>query len=95
VHNLSNNTLKQTTSTSSANGKTHEISQNQRPSPHHAPLDHKNIKNTAVYTQLIQTKDDDCVCKTAEAVNEAKDLIEAGSEYICEIEDIKLFRKRK
>lgn len=58
-------------------------------------LGHKNIKNTLVYTQLIQTKDDDYVCKTAKTVNEAKDLIEAGFEYVCEIEDTKLFRKRK
>jgi hypothetical protein len=56
---------------------------------------HKNIKNTLIYTQLIQLKDDDYVCKAATTVNQAKSLIEAGFEYICEIEGTRLFRKRK
>jgi integrase len=56
---------------------------------------HKNIKNTLVYTQLIQFKDDDYVCKAATTVDQAKSLIEAGFEYICEIEGTRLFRKRK
>jgi hypothetical protein len=58
-------------------------------------LGHRNIKNTLVYTQLIQSKDDDFVCKTAKTVKEATELVEAGFEYICDIEDFKLFRKRK
>jgi hypothetical protein len=55
----------------------------------------KNIKNTLVYTQLIQFKDDDYVCKAAKTPEQAKSLIEAGFEYIYEIEGTKLFRKRK
>jgi len=58
-------------------------------------LGHKNIKNTLIYTQLIQIKDDDFICKAATTVDQAKNLIEAGFEYICEIEGTKLFRKRK
>ncbi|MEM2968093.1 MAG: site-specific integrase [Candidatus Bathyarchaeia archaeon] len=44
-------------------------------------LGHKSIKNTLVYTQLVAFENDDFVCKTAENVKEAKELIEAGFEY--------------
>jgi len=45
-------------------------------------LGHKNIKNTLVYVQLaeaISKTDDQYVCKAARTVEEAKDLIEKGS----------------
>ena len=58
-------------------------------------LGHKNIKNTLVYTQLITFEDDDYVCKAASNVKEAAELIEAGYEYVCDMETVKLFRKRK
>ena len=58
-------------------------------------LGHKNIKNTLVYTQLVTFEDDDYVCKAAANVKEATELIEAGYEYVCDMESIKLFRKRK
>jgi len=58
-------------------------------------LGHKNIKNTLIYTQLIDVRSDEYVCKTVEAVDEAAKLIEAGFEYVCEINGVKLFRKRK
>jgi len=58
-------------------------------------LGHKNIKNTLKYTQLISLKDDDYSCKTATTVKEASELIEGGFEYVTELQDIKLFRKRK
>ena len=58
-------------------------------------LGHKNIKNTLVYTQLIEFKEDEFVCKVAKTVPEATALIENGFEYICAIDDAKLFRKRK
>jgi len=58
-------------------------------------LGHKNIKNTLIYTQLIDVRSDEYVCKTVETVNEAAKLIEAGFEYVCEINGVKLFRKRK
>ena len=57
-------------------------------------LGHKNIKNTLRYTQLINFKEDEFTCKTAKTVQEAALLIEAGYEYVCEIEGVKLFRKR-
>jgi integrase len=59
-------------------------------------LGHKNIKNTLIYTQLISFPgEDEFICKAAKTVDEAKQLIEAGFEYVCDIEDVKLFRKRK
>ena len=58
-------------------------------------LGHKNIKNTLIYTQLVTFEDDDYICKTAENIKEAKELIEAGYEYVTEMDELKLFRKRK
>jgi len=59
-------------------------------------LGHKNIKNTLIYTQLVKNiSDDEYVCKVAKTLEEAKQLIEAGFEYVCEMEGYKLFRKRK
>jgi len=58
-------------------------------------LGHVNIQNTLVYTHLVDFEDDDFVVKTARIIKEACQLIEAGFEYVTEIEDVKLFRKRK
>jgi len=59
-------------------------------------LGHKNIKNTLLYTQLIaEENNDEYICKTAKTIDQASQLIENGFEYICEIDGIKLFRKRK
>jgi integrase/ribosomal protein L37AE/L43A len=58
-------------------------------------LGHKNIKNTLIYTQLVTFEDDEYICKTAESVKEAKELIEAGYQYVCDMDSLKLFRKRK
>ncbi|MGD0643379.1 MAG: tyrosine-type recombinase/integrase [Candidatus Bathyarchaeia archaeon] len=59
-------------------------------------LGHKSIKNTLIYTQLIEFEEDDgFVCKVAKTVQEASQLIESGFEYVCAIDDAKLFKKRK
>jgi integrase len=58
-------------------------------------LGHKNIKNTLIYTQLIEFKDDEFICKVAKTVQEASELVENGFEFICAFDDAKLFRKRK
>jgi len=58
-------------------------------------LGHKNIKNTLIYTQLIDVKNDDYVCKVAKSLTEATQLIEAGFEYVTEMDNVRLFRKRK
>ena len=58
-------------------------------------LGHKNIKNTLLYTQLIDTEEDDYVCKMAKTTKEISQLIEDGFEYVCDQQDLKFFRKRK
>ena len=58
-------------------------------------LGHRRLETTLIYTHLIDFKDDDFTVRKAETVQEACDLIESGFEYITEMENIKLFRKRK
>jgi integrase len=58
-------------------------------------LGHKNIQNTLVYTHLVDFKDEEYTCRAAWTMEEAQRLIEAGFEYVCEVEGAKLFRKRK
>jgi len=59
-------------------------------------LGHKNIKNTLLYTQLLQVeKDDQFICKVAKEPKEIQDLIEQGFEFVCSSDDFKFFRKRK
>jgi integrase len=61
-------------------------------------LGHVNIQNTLRYIHLanaIATIQDEYVCKAAKTVKEASELIENGFEYVCELDDARLFRKRK
>ena len=58
-------------------------------------LGHKNIRNTLVYTHLVNWESDEFVSKVAKTVKEASDLVEAGFDYVCDVEGYKLFRKRK
>ena len=58
-------------------------------------LGHKNIKNTMFYTHLIHFKDDEFSAKVAKSVEEACKLIEAGFQYVTEMDGAKIFRKRK
>lgn len=58
-------------------------------------LGHKNIKNTLIYTQLVDLRDDDYVSKVAKTVQEACQLVESGFEYVTEMDSVKIFRKRK
>jgi hypothetical protein len=58
-------------------------------------LGHKRLENTEVYTHLVDFQNDEYHSATAKTIEEAKRLIEAGFEYVTEMEDVKLFRKRK
>jgi len=59
-------------------------------------LGHRNLKTTLRYTQLVNLPHaEEYVCKAAETVKEAKELIEAGFEYVTDMNGIKLFRKLK
>jgi integrase len=58
-------------------------------------MGHKKIETTLIYTQLLNLNDDEWTCKTASNVNEATSLIEAGFEYVTEMDGLKIFKKRK
>ena len=62
-------------------------------------LGHKSIRNTLLYVQLEETlfreESEEFICKVAKTVKEAKALVEAGFDYVCEFDDVKIFRKRK
>ena len=58
-------------------------------------MGHRNIKNTLIYTRLVNFKSDEYTVRVAETVEAACELVEAGFEYITEIEGQKIFRKRK
>ncbi|MEM2202644.1 MAG: hypothetical protein QW595_03315 [Candidatus Bathyarchaeia archaeon] len=61
-------------------------------------LRHKKIDNTMIYVQLDQALFEDSeeyTCKIAHNINEAAALIEAGFEYVTDMDGVKLFRKRK
>jgi integrase len=59
-------------------------------------LGHKDLRQTLRYTQLLETtEDDEYTCKTATNIKEATQLIETGFEYVAEIDETLLFRKRK
>ncbi len=58
-------------------------------------LGHRNVESTLVYTQLIGFESDEYYSAVAETVDEARKLLEDGFEYVCQKDDIMLFRKRK
>ena len=58
-------------------------------------LGHRSINNTLIYTHLVTFESDEYHSATAKTVNEARQLVEAGFEYVCEIDSCTLFRKRK
>lgn len=59
-------------------------------------LGHNNIQSTLVYTHLIEsTERDEYVSRATRSVAGARALIEAGFQYVTEIDGLKLFRKRK
>ena len=57
-------------------------------------LGHRNIQSTLLYTQLINFESDEFHSATAKTIQEAQKLVEAGFEYICDFNEVKLFRKR-
>ena len=58
-------------------------------------LGHRSINSTMKYTQLVDWKEDSFSCKTAKVLSEASSLIEAGFEYVTDLDGVKLFKKRK
>ena len=58
-------------------------------------LGHTDIKNTLIYTHLIEIEGDEYHSAVAKTTEEAKELIKTGFEYVCTHQDLLLFRKRK
>jgi integrase len=59
-------------------------------------MGHRKIESTLIYTQLVNfPNDDEYHCAVAKNVDEAKQLIEFGFEYVTTFDGIMLFRKRK
>jgi hypothetical protein len=62
-------------------------------------LGHTSLQHTRRYVQLenalFHRESDDFICKVAKTVEEARDLIEVGFEYVNEINGAHLYRKRK
>lgn len=58
-------------------------------------LGHKKLDNTLIYTQLVSFESDEYICKVARTIDEAAQLVEAGFDYVTDMDSCKLFRKRK
>ena len=58
-------------------------------------LGHKNINSTLLYTQLINFENEEFTVKAVDNLDEACDLVEAGFEYVTDMDGRKLFKKRK
>jgi len=58
-------------------------------------LGHKLLENTEIYMHLVEFENDEYHSATARTIEEAKQLVESGFEYVTDMEGIKLFKKRK
>ena len=52
-------------------------------------------RNTTIYIQLIATEGDEYHSATAKTAKEVCKLVDAGFEYVCDVDDLKIFKKRK
>lgn len=58
-------------------------------------LGHRNIKNTRIYIKLVDLESDEYHSATAKTAKEVCNLVNAGFEYVCYVDDLKIFKKRK
>ena len=59
-------------------------------------LRHKHIESTMVYTHLIDFPEvDEFTSRVAETIEDARELVEKGFDFVCDMNGVKLFRKRK
>ncbi len=60
---------------------------------------HVNVNNTLIYLHLeralFNLESYEFNVKTPKTVEEASKLLEVGFDYVCDLDDFKLFRKRK
>ena len=66
------------------------------PLEHETCLGHRNIKNTLIYTHLVEFEEDDnYTSRVTSTVEEAQSLVESGFEFVATLDGNLLFRKRK
>ena len=58
-------------------------------------LGHRDIKTTLIYTQLVNFEGDDYHVKASTTLEEDKELLKTGFEYVTERDGVKIYRKRK
>jgi integrase len=58
-------------------------------------MGHKKLETTQKYMHLMNLNDDEWTCKTASTVEEVKQLVEAGFQYVTDMNGLKIFKKRK
>jgi site-specific recombinase XerC len=58
-------------------------------------LGHRSIKNTLVYTHLVNFESDEWICKVASTKEERSKLIEAGFTFVSKAKEEWYFRRRK
>ncbi len=58
-------------------------------------LGHRCLRSTLRYVQLIGFGDDDYTSAVARTVEDVRKLVEAGFEYVTELDGAKIFKKRK
>jgi hypothetical protein len=58
-------------------------------------LGHRFIENILVYTQLVSFENDQYYSVVAKNIADAQKLVEQGFEFVCQIDEANLFRKRK
>jgi len=58
-------------------------------------MGHQKIETTLIYAQLINFGEDEWTARTAKTLEEATKLIEAGFEYVTDMDSVKIFKKRK
>ncbi|MBS7610848.1 tyrosine-type recombinase/integrase [Candidatus Bathyarchaeota archaeon] len=62
-------------------------------------LGHRKVDTTTLYVQiekaLFSEQTDEFYSAVAKTVEEARRLVEAGFDYVCDIDGVKIFKKRK
>lgn len=58
-------------------------------------LGHRDINSTLIYTHLVDFESSAYTTRVTKTVKGARALVEAGFEYITDVDSYKLFRKPK
>ena len=58
-------------------------------------LGHRNINSTLTYTQLVNFESEEYHVRISKTIEEDKELLEEGFEYVTDREGLNSYRKRK